>query len=147
MFLKFVEDIEQFNKTFAPSTIGFDEIVKQIQEASESISKSVPKYPPYNIKQVKDNKWVIEMAVAGFAKSDIELTLDGKKLVIKGNSKEDDSESEYVFKGIANRDFTHQFTLADKVELKDAELVNGMLKVWLEGMVKVQDNIKKIAIK
>ena len=148
MFLKFVEDLDQFHKTFGSSTIGFDEIVKQIQEASETVSKSIPKYPPYNIKQVKDNKWVIEMAVAGFAKSDIELTLDGKKLVIKGNAKEDEIEdSEFIFKGIANRDFTHQFTLADKVELKDAELVNGMLKVWLEGIVKVQDNIKKIAIK
>ena len=148
MFFKFVEDLDQFHKTFAPSTVGFDDVLKQIQEAQDNISKVVPKYPPYNIKQVKDNKYVIEMAVAGFAKSDIEVTLDGKKLVIKGNAKDEEvDDSQFVFKGIANRDFAHTFTLADKVEIKDAELVNGMLKVWLESLVKVQDSVKKIAIK
>jgi molecular chaperone IbpA len=86
------------------------------------------------------------MAVAGFARTDIEMTLDGNKLVIKGASK-DDPETEYVYKGIANRNFERSFTLADKVEIKDAELVNGMLKVWLESIVKTQDAIKKIQIK
>jgi len=86
------------------------------------------------------------MAVAGFAKSDIEMTLEGNKLVIKAASKEDDSE-EYLYKGIANRAFERTFTLADKVEIKDAEMMNGMLKIWLENMVKVQDAVKKITIK
>jgi molecular chaperone IbpA len=88
------------------------------------------------------------MAVAGFAKTDIEVTLEGNKLVIKGAAKEDDVEDKnYIFKGIANRNFVRQFTLADKIEIKDAEIVNGMLKVWLENLVKAQDAIKKISIK
>jgi molecular chaperone IbpA len=72
--------------------------------------------------------------------------LEGNKLVIKGSAKEDDSSEEYFYKGIANRNFIRTFTLADKIEIKNAEMVNGMLKVWLENLVQTQDAIKKIAI-
>jgi molecular chaperone IbpA len=116
-----------------------------MREAAAAASKAVS-YPTYNIKQVKENKYVIEMAVAGFSKSDIEMTLDGNKPVIKAATKDDETD-EYLYKGIANRAFERTFTLADKVEIKDAELVNGMLKVWLENMVKAQDAVKKISIK
>ena len=140
--------LNALSKQFDPFSIGFDRVLADIQEINDLASKQIQKYPPYNIKQVNDKKWVIEMAVAGFAKSDIELTLDGNKLVVSGSAKEDDSEAgTYVHKGIANRDFSHTFKLADKVEIGNAELVNGMLKVWLESLVKTQDNIKKIAIK
>ena len=144
----FFPHLENLHKTLDPFTVGFDDVLTQIQELSKTAAKSVPGYPPYNIKQVKDNKYVIEMAVAGFAKTDIEVTLEGNKLVIKGAAKEDDVEDKnYIFKGIANRNFVRQFTLADKIEIKDAEIVNGMLKVWLENLVKAQDAIKKISIK
>jgi len=139
--------LNALTKQFDPYSIGFDRVLADIQEISDLAAKQVQKYPPYNIKQVNDKKWVIEMAVAGFAKSDIELTLDGNKLTIKGAAKEDDSLETYVHKGIANRDFSHTFKLADQVEIGNAEMVNGMLKVWLESLVKTQDNIKKIAIK
>jgi len=130
---------------FDPFMIGFDEVFKQFEDLSKTAKKAVA-YPPYNIKQVKENKYVIEMAVAGFAKSDIEMTLEGNKLVIKAASKDDDN-GDYLYRGIANRAFERTFTLADKVEIKDAEMVNGMLKVWLENMVKVQDAVKKITVK
>jgi molecular chaperone IbpA len=136
---------KDFFTRFQPYSVGFDDTLDTIRKVAEQSAKSIG-YPPYNIKQVKDNKYVIEMAVAGFAKADIEMTLDGNKLIIKGACK-DDPESEYVYKGIANRNFERSFTLADKVEIKDAELVNGMLKVWLESIVKTQDAIKKIQIK
>jgi molecular chaperone IbpA len=145
--MTYVHDLlgKDFFTRFQPYSVGFDETLETIKKVAEQSAKAVG-YPPYNIKQVKDNKYVIEMAVAGFAKTDIEMTLDGNKLVIKGASK-DDPETEYVYKGIANRNFERSFTLADKVEIKDAELVNGMLKVWLESIVKTQDAIKKIQIK
>lgn len=143
-YIKDVFGNDLFGK-LQPFTIGFDETMDMLRKTAEQTQKAVG-YPPYNIKQVKENKYVIEMAVAGFAKTDIEMTLDGNKLVIKGASK-DDPETEYVYKGIANRNFERSFTLADKVEIKDAELVNGMLKVWLESIVKTQDAIKKIQIK
>jgi molecular chaperone IbpA len=138
-----------FHKTLDPYTVGFDKLYRDIEEVTKAVQKSVPSYPPYNIKQVSKNKYVIEMAVAGFAKSDIEVTLEGNKLVIKGSAKENDinEEESFLFKGIANRNFTRAFTLADKIEIKDAEMVNGMLRVWLENFVQTQDAIKKIAIK
>jgi molecular chaperone IbpA len=86
------------------------------------------------------------MAVAGFAKSDLEVTMDGNKLTIKGATKDSEEES-FLYQGIANRAFERTFTLDDKIEIKDAEMVNGMLKVWLQSIIKTQDAIKKIAIK
>ena len=138
---------DSIHKHLDPFTVGFDDILNQMQEATKSVTKNIPNYPPYNIKQVKDNKYVIEMAVAGFAKTDIEVTLEGNKLVIKGVAKDEELPENYIFKGIAARNFERSFTLADKIEIKDAEIANGMLKVWLENMVKVQDAVKKIAVK
>ena len=136
---------DTFGKDLFGQFIGFEDTVNLFQRATQQAAKVVG-YPPYNIKQVKDNKYVIEMAVAGFAKSDIEITLDGSKLSIKGATK-DTEEGEFLFQGIANRGFERAFTLNDKVEIKDAELVNGMLRVWLENIVKVLDAVKKISIK
>ena len=139
--------LETIRNTLDPFTVGYDKFFTDMNDITKDMAKKVT-YPPYNIKQVNKNKYVIEMAVAGFAKSDIEVTLDGNKLVVKGNAMEDDpEEGTYFFKGIANRGFERTFTLADKIEIKDAEMVNGMLKVWLESLVQTQDAIKKIAIK
>ena len=136
------------HKTLDPFTVGFDDVLDQIRDVTETVAKVTPGYPPYNIKQVKDNKYVIEMAVAGFAKTDIEVLLEGNKLVIKGSVVDSsDDVDNYIYKGIANRNFNRAFTLADKVEIKDAEIANGMLRVWLENMVKVQDAVKKITVK
>lgn len=135
-------------KKLDPFTVGYDKFFTDLEDLAKTASKNMPSYPPYNIKQVSKDKYVIEMAVAGFARSDIEVTLQGNKLVIHGSAKEDTTENEnYVFKGIANRNFVRTFTLADKIEIKDAEMVNGMLRVWLENLVQAQDTIKKIAIK
>lgn len=135
-----------FHKTLDPFTVGYDKFFKDIEEVTKNVAKNVPSYPPYNIKQVSKNKYVIEMAVAGFAKSDIEVTVEGNKLVIKGATQDNESE-DYLFKGIANRAFQRTFTIADKVEVGDAEMVNGMLRVWLENLYHAQETVKKIAIK
>jgi molecular chaperone IbpA len=133
-------------RKYDPFMVGFDDIFKHMEDMSKTLQKSVT-YPPYNIKKVKENKYVIEMAVAGFAKSDIEITLEGDKLVIKGASTEDESDIQnYLFKGIANRSFNREFKIADKVEIENAEYTNGMLKIWLSNMVKAQDLIKKIPL-
>lgn len=137
---------ELFNfKRFDPFTIGFTDMFEELEKTTKQLQKAAT-YPPYNIKQIKDNKYVIEMAVAGFGKSDIEITLEGNKLVVKGNTEEADTPDSFLFKGIANRNFTREFTLADKVEIENAELANGMLKIGLANMVKVQDAIKKIPL-
>jgi molecular chaperone IbpA len=135
-------------KSLDPFVIGFDKVFQQLEDLTTNTIKNTPNWPPYNIKKVNDNKYVIEMAVAGFTKSDIEISLEGDKLNIKGLTKESESDiSSYVFRGIANRSFHRTFTLADKVEIRDAELSNGMLRIWLENLYQTQNTVKKIAIK
>ena len=137
---------DKIHKSFDPFTIGFDDVIDKLQAMHTDMAKTVPGYPPYNIRQVKDNKYVIEMAVAGFAKSDIEVTLEGDKLVIKGTSKDNETEGSYIFKGIADRAFTRQFTLADTVVVKNAEMANGLLKIFLERFIPEEKKAKKIDI-
>jgi molecular chaperone IbpA len=129
---------KQFN-----TTVGFEPMLKKFNELAESMSK-IPTYPPYNIKKIDENKYVIEMAVAGFGKQDLELELQDGTLTVKGNITADDSE--YLYKGIAERAFTRQFTLADTVEIKNADLINGMLKIWLERFIPEEKKPKKINI-
>ena len=136
----------QFHR-FDPFTIGYTDVFKELESMSKAVAKAAT-YPPYNIKQVNENKFVIEMAVAGFAQSDIEITLEGNKLVVKGNSQDDDTEVDnFLFKGIAARAFTRSFALNDQVEVKDAEIFNGMLKIALERMIPEEKKPKVIDIK
>ena len=137
-------DFFSFRK-FDPFSIGFGDVFNELESMSKAVAKAAT-YPPYNIKQVNDNKFIIEMAVAGFAQSDIEVTLEGNKLVIKGNTEDSEPSENFLHKGIANRNFTREFKLADKIEIENAELVNGMLRIGLANMVKLQDNIKKIPL-
>jgi len=139
---KLLFDPFSFPKQFN-TTVGFEPIIKRLSEIAETFPK-VPTYPPYNIKKTGENTYLIEMAVAGFGKQDLELELQDGTLTIKGNIKADDSE--YIFKGIAERAFTRQFTLADTVEVKNADLINGMLKIWLERFIPEEKKPKKIEI-
>lgn len=139
-----------FNHTFKDIDrffVGFDPIVKKIATAAEQATKLAQeaKYPPYNIKKVADNRYVIEMAVAGFGKQNIELELNGDKLVVKGNT-ESDSSDNYLYHGLAMRPFTRQFTLADNVEVAGASLINGILKIGLEAIIPEENKPKKIDI-
>lgn len=132
-------------RRYDPFTIGFTDIFDELEKMTKQVQKAAS-YPPYNIKRISEDKYVIEMAVAGFSKTDIELTLEGNKLVVKGNAKEEDQPENFLYKGIKSKPFTHEFTLADKVEIENAELVNGMLKIGLANMVRIQDAIKKIPL-
>ena len=74
-------NIKDFDRFF----VGFDPIVKRMSEAAEQTVKAAQNYPPYNIKKIDENKYLIEMAVAGFGKQDLEIELADDKLIIKGN--------------------------------------------------------------
>lgn len=129
------------------STVGFDSLFKRLGDFSETIPK-IPTYPPYNIKKVGDNKYTIEIAVAGFGKQDLELELLDGTLTVKGQISTDTllPDTDYIFKGIADRAFTRKFSLADSVEIKNADLINGMLKIWLERFIPEEKKAKKINI-
>jgi molecular chaperone IbpA len=87
------------------------------------------------------------LAVAGFAKQDIEIELADGKMIIKGNVENGEAEDNFLFKGIANRAFTRTFALEDTVEVKDAAMMNGMLKVFLEKIIPEHKKPKKIEVK
>lgn len=127
------------------SAIGFDNVFKKLQEVTDGLPK-IPTYPPYNIRKISEGKYVIEVAVAGFGKQDIEIELEDDVLTIKGNTENDDDTADFMFKGIADRAFTRRFTLADSVVVKNADLINGMLKIWLERFIPEEKKPRKINI-
>ena len=133
-------------KDFDKFFVGFDDQFNRIAKMHDELTKNIPNYPPYNIRKVEDNKYVIELAVAGFSKSDIEITLDDNKMIIKGSSNED-AEDTFLFKGIANRAFTRTFAIDDQIEIKDAALLNGMLKIALERIIPEHKKPRKIDLK
>jgi molecular chaperone IbpA len=94
-----------------------------------------------------ENKFVIELAVAGFKDGDITVTLDKNTLTIEGSQSVDlDTNAEYLYRGISARNFTRTFTLADHVEVVDAVVTNGIMGITLERQVPVELQPKKIAI-
>jgi molecular chaperone IbpA len=136
-----------WDKSFDKYFIGSDRFMTHLKQVTDQLANTaITNFPPYNIKKVDDSKYVIEMAVAGFGKQDIEVVLEKNRLVIKGNTKADTDEANYLFKGIANRGFTRDFTLADNVVIDNAQLLNGMLKVWLEHVIPEDQKPKKIEI-
>lgn len=139
----FGNSFKDFDKFF----VGFDDQVARMQKMHDDITKNIPNYPPYNIKKVDDTHYVIEIAVAGFGQNEIDIEIDGGKLVVKGNVTSAEPEENFLFKGIAARAFTRAFALNDQVEVKDAELFNGMLKIALERMIPEEKKPKKVPVK
>jgi len=149
-------DFKLGNITFGPAFkdfdryfVGFEDQVANMQKLHADVTKNIPGYPPYNIKKTGDNTYTIELAVAGFAQSEIDIEIDGGKLIVKGNaaSREDEKEESFLFKGIANRSFTRSFAIDDQIEVKNAELFNGMLKIILERLVPEEKKPKKVQVK
>jgi molecular chaperone IbpA len=151
MTKEYFQDPFAFTKNLLPSSVGFDHMFKNLESAQKAIHKMAANYPPYNIKKTAENTYVIEIAVAGFGKQDIELELNEGMLTIKGQTSldtltKDGTDITYLHKGIADRAFTRQFSLADTIEIKNAEMFNGMLKVWLENIIPESKKPRKIDI-
>jgi molecular chaperone IbpA len=131
-------------KDFDKFFVGFDDTYNRLSKIHDDLTQSIPNYPPYNIKKVEENKYVIEIAAAGFAKQDIEITIEDNKLIVKGTSHDDNDN--FIFKGIATRAFTRTFALDDQIVIKDAAMFNGMLKIALEKIIPEHRKPRKIEI-
>jgi molecular chaperone IbpA len=126
--------------------VGADRVMKRLADIADQSSQMMPiKYPPYNIKKVDEDRYVIEMAVAGFGKSEIDIELQEGLLRVTGKCDSPES-TEYLYKGIAERGFKREFSLADNVEVKSSSLANGMLKIFLEAFIPEEKKPKKIDI-
>jgi molecular chaperone IbpA len=123
--------------------VGYDKVAAKLAALAET-TKQIQNYPPFNIKKVDENKYALELAIAGFSRQDIDIELVDGTLVISAQAIEDTSE--YVWKGISNKAFTRQFTLADNTEVKEAKFANGLLTIILES-VSPKQNKQKVDIK
>ena len=148
-FLKQLPSVHDTFKDFDKFFVGFEPQIAQMQKLHDELTKNIPNYPPYNIRKNGENSYTIEIAVAGFGESEIDITIDGGKLIVKGNvdAATDALEDNFLFKGIATRAFTRAFAIDDHIEVKDAELFNGMLKIALERMIPEEKQPKKVPVK
>lgn len=140
-------DLPQFVNQLSRQTIGFDRMFDELNKTVTN-SRGLDNYPPYNIAKLDDTHFVIEVAVAGFAESELDVELKDSKLTITGKKEklEDATEPTFVHKGISTRNFVREFNLADHVEVRGAKVVNGILSVALEQIVPEEKKAKKIAI-
>jgi len=132
--------------------VGADKVLKNLTNAQEAYAKAAGvNWPPYNIVKNDENSYTIELAVAGFGKQNLDIELANNTLVVKGGTSNElvdtSNPVEYLWKGIADRVFTRKFTLADTVEVKNAEYINGMLKIFLENVVPEGKKPRKVDIK
>jgi HSP20 family molecular chaperone IbpA len=116
-----------------PMLLGFEEIERLIDRASKGGGDG---YPPYNIERAgpagdSAEMLRITLAVAGFRREELEVTVEDKQLTVRGKQ-EDDKGKEYLYRGIAARQFTRTFVLADGIEVRSADLANGLLAIDLQ---------------
>ena len=137
-------DINQF----APFTVGFDRVFDKLVDYGNT-NYETGGFPPYNIRKTGDFKHVIEVALAGFSKDEIEVVLTDGVLEIKSSElpATEKPKDDLIHKGIAKRAFTRKFTLADDIEVKDAKLENGLLVIDLEQIVPEHKKPKTIKVK
>lgn len=110
---------------------GFDDLFNSLNNSTSTTQA----YPPYNVIKKGDNHYFIEIAVAGFKSSDIDLTLEKGTLTVKGSQSSFEDTNEYIHKGISSRDFTRAFTLAETIKVVGADIVDGLLLIGLENVV------------
>ena len=116
------------------STVGYDRLQDMLDSASRLDDGSAT-YPPYNIEAISENAYKITMAVAGFSAADIDIVIKENTLTVTGNTRKDETPRTFLHHGIAGRSFERSFQLADHIEIKDANLINGLLDINLVRIV------------
>lgn len=111
------------------SAIGFDRLASMLDNASRNDNQ--PSYPPYNIELLGENAYRITMAVAGFTIDELDIQSENSTLLIAGNKHPDKDQHQYLYQGIAARNFERRFQLADHVKVMKAHMENGLLHVDL----------------
>ena len=127
---------------YMPYSVGLETLFDRLGTLS---SMDVKGYPYYNIKKKDDTQWIIELALAGFDKNDIEIEVKDSVMTITGEIKSEDKD--YLYKGISSRKFSKTFTLAEFTESKSAEMKNGILSIILEKNIPEDKKPQKVKIK
>ena len=136
-----------------PLSVGFDDVFDHFESMfnHQYDSISVPNYPPYNIIKTGKYTYDIQVALAGYGKKDVDVSFENSILTIKSIKDKEEKEVEdndgVLHKGIAKRMFTKSFTIADEVEIKGAELKDGLLIVSMERVIPEHKKARTIKIK
>ena len=133
---------------FAPlyrSTVGFDRLVQMLDGAA-GVDSEATAYPPYNIERLGDNEYRITMAIAGFSDAEIKIEVKENALSVTGAKASEAKERTFLHRGIATRAFERRFQLADHVEVKSADLKDGLLNIDLVRNVPERLKPRTIAI-
>jgi molecular chaperone IbpA len=134
---------------FAPfrrSTVGFDRLFDMLENSSAGQTQE--NYPPFDLVKAGDNEYRIELAVAGFKPEEIDITAQQNVLIVSGR-KNDETEqkgSDYIYRGIATRSFERRFALADHIQVKGADLKDGLLAIELVREIPEAMKPRKIGI-
>ena len=126
------------------SSVGFD-VFDNIFDSVFNLNESSTSYPPYNIIKSKNN-YTITMAIAGFTKDEVDISVEENELSVKGISNNSDKKIEFLHKGIAARNFERKFQLADTIKVVDASYENGLLNIFLEREIPEHQKPRKIEI-
>ena len=135
--------------SFSPlqhSTLGFDRFFDEVEKMMNlEAPKVTASFPPHNIIKLDEARYVVEFAVAGFSKDEIEITIEDGSLIVKGEKAEKDNV-QYIHKGIGTRSFTKNLTIADTIEVKGAEFKDGILRIGLQNIIPEHKKPRKIQI-
>ena len=132
---------------FAPlyrSAIGFDRLAQLLDNSLRG--ESQPSYPPYNVELVSEDRYRIAMAVAGFTQAELEVEIDKDELKVVGRKAREEAQRTFLHRGIAARDFTHRFQLAEHVRVVGASLDNGLLSIDLAREVPEAAKPRRVVI-
>jgi molecular chaperone IbpA len=134
---------------FAPfrrSTVGFDRLFDMLE--NNSFGQAQENYPPFDLIKVGENEYRIELAVAGFKPDELDITAQQNVLIVSGrkNDETEEKRSDYIYRGIANRSFERRFALADHIQVKGADVRDGLLAIDLVREIPETMKPKKINI-
>lgn len=134
---------------FAPfrrSTVGFDRLFDMLENGG--VGNGGENYPPFDLRKTGENDYQIDLAVAGFRPEEIDITAQQNVLVVSGRKHEEseDKGADYIYRGIANRSFERRFALADHIQVKGADLKDGLLSIELVREIPEAMKPKKINI-
>jgi molecular chaperone IbpA len=134
---------------FAPyrrSAVGFDRLFDMLENSS--FGNGGENYPPFDLIKLGDNDYRIELAVAGFKPDELDITAQQNVLIVSGRKKDESEETgnDYIYRGIANRSFERRFALADHIQVKGADMKDGLLSIELVREIPEAMKPKKIDI-
>ena len=129
---------------FYRATVGFDRVFDLLD--SVTANSSANGYPPYNIEKAGDDAYRIVMAVAGFTDAELNITQKENELLVSGQTAPQADEKQFLYRGIAGRNFERRFQLADHVKVEGAKLANGLLTIELKRVIPEEKKPRAITI-